>query len=324
MFDCDSQHPAPPYDPNKENTVCGSDDYNYAIYLFAAVLVVIAAILVRAVRAATFAVKNIDPEMAHSSAVSRMEVSLQTHVAEILKIWFIKMQISCSSWFCIWTNANDGIAEAQREDCSVARSVTLTDLICGSLRRLAVTQSRTHREESLPVDFLNFVTILTHSLISFAALTAFVLVACFMLYPSLKLLSTSQAFTTYTYQYSWLVSSAFLTEVPSAVTVLIIWCVGLGYMAIRSSEQHDLRVRQAQLLEALTGAAARQATTPSTDRTSFRLVAAVKERVGDGLIAALLLAVVVLANVAYLYVALSSHYNTNLQTFAQVALGAFK
>ena len=191
-------------------------------------------------------------------------------------------------------------------------------------------QTPSGRESTLVTTSLHlcgFIVFMHHACLTLAVLLLVILSACVAGYAAIKFFDNG-VYSTYTFQYSYLISAGFMTGESAAVLVLMLWAflvavvmIGLGGMSRFSA----YLVRQDNARAAKTDKGVDvEVAAEVQEGTNRRRCYSVSRAFIEGFGGLVIILTILLANVGYLYVALSSQYSPVFQTLAQVALAAFK
>jgi hypothetical protein len=290
LFDCNANQPKPDADKHAANTACGSASFDNALIAWGSTAFLCSFLLVLLVGS------------------GGLIISLKKEARkQIAMIWplFKAYMSGCSS---------------------IARFSSVTTM---QLEQLYL-ETKVHLAPCLPQELTtpgsslyDYVAVLLH-LISFqtAFLTGSVTLGI-IVFLVLKFARGGE-FSTHTYQYQWLVSSAFLTGIPPAVSLLVLWMLTI-VLFVSIVGKFDL-AREAWQRQQMTVNPAQTKTPLATREWHRSLLSFLRNTAQLACIAFLIINILVLValNAGYLYILLSGNYSVRAVAAAQVCVSIFK
>jgi Leucine-rich repeat (LRR) protein len=288
LINCDKEHPKPAADAHASETACGSSSLNDALVVWA--VVGVAFMLTTGILLLYLGQTT---SMDQTALMKIVAVNVRLTI-KTLQLLLTKFEAYNPEWY-----------------------LQLTVL---SLRDVVPV------DRTSPGLTIYFITLLFVSAFQVLQVGVISLMLCVPLYLCLKFADSNQ-YSSHTFQYQWLVSATFLTGVPPAVCVLLLWTVSLlafvyvirfqhavGCSALAATNQNFIPTKPVDLNSES------NADGPSNSSVSMMY------RRYIGCICFLLAHFTVMScvNAAYLYIILSGNFSVTVMSVSQVAVSIVK
>jgi Leucine-rich repeat (LRR) protein len=288
LINCDKEHPKPAADAHASETACGSSPLNDALVVWA--VVGVAFMLTTGILLLYLGQTT---SMDQTALMKIVAVNVRLTI-KTLQLLLTKFEAYNPEWY-----------------------LQLTVL---SLRDVVPV------DRTSPGLTIYFITLLFVSAFQVLQVGVISLMLCVPLYLCLKFADSNQ-YSSHTFQYQWLVSATFLTGVPPAVCVLLLWTVSLlafvyvirfqhavGCSALAATNQNFIPTKPVDLNSES------NADGPSNSSVSMMY------RRYIGCICFLLAHFTVMScvNAAYLYIILSGNFSVTVMSVSQVAVSIVK
>jgi Leucine-rich repeat (LRR) protein len=188
----------------------------------------------------------------------------------------------------------------------------MVDAVGNNLRTVSLLRTR-NRSTSESDSFDRYLECLQHLLtFQVAFLVVISILLCVPVYLILKFVGDSE-YRSHTFQYQWLLSATFLTGVPAAVSVILLWTMSVLLFVREMLVRPTITVRSTTTFSRPVG----EKTVDCGSRQWLRVV-------GCLLFALVHFILMCGVNVAYLYIILSGKFTVEVMTATQVAVSGVK
>jgi Leucine-rich repeat (LRR) protein len=288
LINCDKEHPKPAADAHASETACGSSPLNDALVVWAVVAVALM------MATGVLLLYSRQAPVLERTTLPRIVAANVQLTMKTLQLLAKKFDASSPERYLKWT------------------VLSMRDII-----RLDSASP------GLPMYLTTLEYVFTFQVIQVGVIS---LMLCIPLYLYLKFADGNE-YSSHTYQYQWLVSATFLTGVPPAVFVLLLWTISwlvfvhvmrfqhaVGCCVLASAYQNSIHAKSVDL-------SSQSNDDSPSDRSSrlgyWRYI---------GCVSFLLVHFIVMAcvNAAYLYIILSGNFSVTVMSVSQVAVSIVK
>jgi hypothetical protein len=285
LINCDKHHPKPAADTHSAETSCGSSTLNDSLFVWCGIAGSVftgAAIAI----AASYTEQNWI--RAQFSTARRIIVANYHLVTKSAGLLFVRVNVFQLETYLLWVTASfKGLIPFESTSTSpVAYLVTLEYLF-------------------------TFIAVMV---------VGISLMLCIPLFTGLKFINSGE-YSTHTYQYQWLVSAAFMTGVPSAILVFLLWTVAWGlFVRVLFVQTSILRLMISETAGVFVGMGSQRKGHEEESAPSFIFW----RYLGCTLFVIVHFTVMACVNAAYLYITLSGNYSVTVMSVSQVAVSVVK